>query len=353
MKSSGRIWLAALVISLYGCSRDPEPLGGVRIPLDNEPFEWLSEYNLFEAPMANLQPVAGVVPYDLNTPLFSDYAKKTRFIFVPPGKVIGYRSAGVLDFPFGSILVKNFYYELTEGNNLLETRLLIHYATGWKGLAYVWNATRTDAKLAVGGADIQVARPDQAAGVFTYHVPNQNECKGCHSFNKSLNPIGPKAGNLNRVVDSDDGLVSQLDFWLASGIMSGLASASEGPVYAQWDNVASGSLNSRARTYLDVNCGHCHRPEGPANNTGLHLNLEETDPSKTGFCKLPVAAGPGTGGRPYDIVPGDPERSILLYRMEAVDPVGRMPELGRELPHREGIELIRLWIQSLEPDACD
>ncbi|HEY4655098.1 MAG TPA: SO2930 family diheme c-type cytochrome [Cyclobacteriaceae bacterium] len=348
-----RIRLFILALTLYGCSNYPDPVRSVRVPDDDEPFEWLSEYNLFEEPLASLRPVDGVIPYDLNTPLFSDYAKKARFVFVPAGKVIEYQSAGVLDFPYGSILIKNFYYEQPGENNLLETRLLIHYSTGWKGLAYVWNATHTDAKFTVGGADIQVARPDQPEGVFAYHVPNQNECKGCHSFNKTLNPIGPKAGNLNRVVDSNDGPVNQLDLWLASGIISGLTSGNEAPVYPQWDDASAGSLESRARIYLDVNCGHCHRPEGPANNTGLHLNLEESDPSKTGFCKLPVSAGPGTGGRPYDIVPGDPDKSILLYRMKSVDPASRMPELGRELPHGEGIELIRSWIQSLEPDACD
>lgn len=347
------IWFLVLVVTLQGCSSEPEPQTSVRIPNDDDPFEWLSQYNLFETPMVGLQPVTGVIPYELNTVLFSDYAGKARFLYVPDGESVGYRSQGVLEFPSSTILVKNFYYERQEGNNILETRLLIRYPTGWKALAYVWNDARTDAKLTIGGADIPMARPDQPGSVFNYHVPNQNECKGCHVYNKSLSPIGPRAGNLNRVIDYDNGVVNQLDSWLASGLLKGLTSAGEAPVYPQWDDASTGSLDSRARTYLDVNCGHCHRPEGAANNTGLHLNLEETDPSRIGFCKLPIAAGPGTGGRPYDIVPGEPDESILLYRMESVDAVSRMPELGRELPHREGIELIRDWIQSLKPDLCE
>src|SRR5690606_39301242 len=99
--------------------------------------------------------------------------------------------------------------------------------------------------------------------------------------------------------------------------------------YPVWDDPSSGSLDDRARVYLDVNCGHCHRREGTANNTGLYLNIEERDPTRNGFCKQPIAAGPGYGGRSYDVVPGQPDQSIRLYRMEYVEPASRMTVLGR------------------------
>lgn len=346
-----------IVLALWSCNRDQDPgYGGINTPPEDEPFEWLSQYNLFTTPLRDLKPRLGpmqkFLPYELNTPLFTDYAKKARFIYVPPDKVGSYKSKAVFEFPPGTILVKNFYYDRPEGKDLIETRLLIKYNSDWKAYAYIWNEDDDDARLAIGGADILMPRPDLSGGTFTYHVPNQNECRGCHSFNRKLAPIGPKAGNLNRRIDLDGASLDQLGVWLVYGLISQYTPELP-PTYAVWDDASSGSLHERARIYLDVNCGHCHRREGPANNTGLYLNIEERDPSRIGFCKQPIAAGPGSGGRSYDIVPGDPDRSILLYRLESVEPGSRMPELGRELVHEEGVELIREWIASLDADTCN
>ena len=350
----------AIVIALTLCScaqeQDPAYQGIITPPVD-KPFERLSQYNLFEPPLRNLQPWLGpnpkLVAYDLNTPLFSDYAKKERFVYVPFERTATYKASGVFDFPSGTVLVKNFYYERLGGKNLLETRLLIRYEAEWKAYAYVWNEDQSDAQLTVGGAELEVPRPGVAEGTFAYHVPNQNECKSCHSFNGKLSPIGPTAGNLNRTIALEGRSDNQLDVWTGYGLLSGIASSEDATQYPVWDDPSSGSLDDRARVYLDVNCGHCHRREGTANTTGLYLNIEERDPTRNGFCKQPIAAGPGSGGRSYDVVPGQPDQSILLYRMESVEPASRMPELGRELVHTEGVELIRQWIASLDPDTCN
>jgi hypothetical protein len=166
-------------------------------------------------------------------------------------------------------------------------------------------------------------------------------------------PIGPKAGNLNKSAIIDGVVINQLDHWITLGVLSGLSSSQHAPLYSQWDDPETGSLDNRARVYLDVNCGHCHRPEGPANNSRLFLNLEESNPFNLGFCKSPVAPGRGTGGRLYDILPGEPDQSILLYRMESNEADIRMPEIGRNLAHSEGIELIRDWIYSLGDQSCN
>jgi uncharacterized repeat protein (TIGR03806 family) len=350
--------IITMAMILWCCNPEQDPAyRGVSVPPQDKPFEWLSQYNLFAPPIRNLVPYKTpnlkFLPYDLNTPLFSDYAKKSRFIYVPYEKVGTYKTAGVFDFPEGTILIKNFYYDRLGGKDLIETRLLIRYASEWQACAYVWNEDESDARLAIGGADLEMAAPDVAGGSFVYHVPNQNECKGCHSYNKRLAPIGPKAGNLNRSIVLEGVSTNQLDAWLAYRLVANKYSSDQTPRYPVWDNPLTGSLDERARVYLDVNCGHCHRPEGPANNTGLYLNIEQEDPARLGFCKQPIAAGPGSGGRLYDIVPGDPDKSILIYRMESTDPVSRMPELGRELVHTEGVQLIRQWIASLDFENCN
>ena len=98
---------------------------------------------------------------------------------------------------------------------------------------------------------------------------------------------------------------------------------------------------------LHANCGHCHNPRGAARTSGLFLDIAETDPAVFGVCKPPVATGRGSGGLPFDIVPGNPDGSILVYRISSTDPEVRMPELGRNLVHEEGVALIREWISSM------
>ncbi|MEZ5491320.1 MAG: hypothetical protein R3F50_13505 [Gammaproteobacteria bacterium] len=97
-----------------------------------------------------------------------------------------------------------------------------------------------------------------------------------------------------------------------------------------------------------MNCGHCHNPYGAADTSALLLDGYTRTPRQMGLCKPPVAAGGGAGDRLFGIVPGEPEQSILLYRMQSVEPDEMMPELGRSLVHEEGLDLIRAWIEALE-----
>ncbi len=180
-----------------------------------------------------------------------------------------------------------------------------------------------------------------------YVIPNKNQCKGCHSLSGQLMPIGPKARNLNRTFSYESGPENQLEYWNHAGILANLPASSHRPALADYSN-ETGGLHDRALAYLEINCGHCHRPEGPANTSGLHLTTLETEPAHLGILKSPVAAGKGSGGLHYDIAPGQPDSSILLYRMLQQDPGIRMPELGRQVTHREGVELIREWIAAMD-----
>jgi len=107
----------------------------------------------------------------------------------------------------------------------------------------------------------------------------------------------------------------------------------------------------KARQYLDINCSHCHNEKGPANTSGLHLEAHIPLSNEVGVCKRPIAAGTGTGGNQYDIVPGHADKSIFSYRMASDNPASMMPELGRSLVHEEGVELINAWIESLDGDC--
>ena len=133
--------------------------------------------------------------------------------------------------------------------------------------------------------------------------------------------------------------------------VAGAPAPDAAPRNADWLD-AKQPLDARARAYLDINCGHCHSPKGPGNTSGLWLDAATREPLRLGRCKLPIAAGKGTGDRRHDIVPGQPDASILTYRMVSEDPSAMMPELGRSVVHDEGVQLVRDWIAAMQ-GTCD
>jgi uncharacterized repeat protein (TIGR03806 family) len=344
------VFAAAL---LMGAAPAPAPVS-MEALLAEAPPPTLQDYRLF-ADAAATTPNAGVIPFAVNTPLFSDYAEKQRFVYVPKGQQVRYRAEGAFEFPVGSALVKTFAYPADfrrpdENVRVIETRLLIRKKAGWTAHAYVWNADRTQAVLKRAGTRTDVSFVDAQGRPqkIDYAVPNQNQCKECHSVSKVLAPIGPKARNLNGDYAYADGTENQLARWRKLGILAGAPEPAAAPRTAVWTDLKA-PLEARARAYLDANCGHCHSPKGIASNSGLFLQSEETRPSALGIGKRPVAAGRGSGGLEVAIDPGHPERSILVHRMESNDPGVMMPELGRSVAHAEGLALVKQYVASLKP----
>ena len=320
-----------------------------------EPFpEKLSQWNFFAGHAPELRPNSGVLPYDLNTPLFSDYAAKYRFVWMPPGTSAQYREDQVFDFPIGTVLIKSFAFPEGTGvkEKLIETRLLVHTKIGWVGLPYVWNEKQTEARLQLVPDPVPISYSD-AAGKrhdFTYLIPNANECKQCHENSRVMLPIGPKARNLNKDYAYADGTANQLARWIAVGYLRGAPAPPAVPRAARWDSADSGTLEQRARAYLDNNCAHCHQPGGSAGYTGFDLRLN-ADAASLGVCKSPNSAG-RVGTLIYDLVPGKPEESILVARMESIRPKEMMPQIGRSVVHEEGLALVRAWVGSMSASGA-
>lgn len=319
------------------------------------PAEKLSDYSLFTGKLSDLKSAAGVIPYTMNTPLFSDYAEKARFVRMPEGSVISYNDSAVFDFPEGTVLVKNFFYpkdfrKPAGAREIIETRILLRDARGWKALPYIWNREQTEAYLDVAGETREVSYIDASGKSrrHPYEVPNMNQCKGCHNYQEAMVPIGPSARQLNGLLDYGNGPENQLEHWASLGLIRDLPPPTGRPAGVRWDDPSSGSLNDRARAWLDINCGHCHRQGGPASTSGLYLTVHEKDPLRLGIGKTPVAAGRGSGNLQFSIEPGQPDKSILLYRIQSTDPGVMMPELGRSLTHQEGVALVRDWIRQMQ-----
>ena len=313
----------------------------------NAPPKYLSEFGFFQD-MQNQMPSEEVHPYSLVNPLFSDYTDKLRFVYVPEGQKLTYVEDKVFQFPVGSTLIKTFAYLNTQGEmdaQLLETRLLINTSEGWKAISYVWNQDQTDAKRSVAGATIPTTFINSVGAKVDvrYRAPNQNQCKECHQVNQVMTPIGPKARNMNKNVNYASGDMNQLLYWAAQGWIESKLNADLMQSYEN-ENV---SIDERARAYLDINCGHCHIPGGSADTTGLYLNLTEETKEHLGIFKKPVAAGRASGNLKYSIVPRKSDKSIMIYRMDSLDPGIMMPESGRALADDKGIKLISDWINQL------
>jgi uncharacterized repeat protein (TIGR03806 family) len=346
--------LGALLLALAGCGGAPDDAAGPRtkIILADGPAPKLSDYGFFAGANAGAAPADGVRPYDLVNPLFSDHAAKHRYVYVPKGETATYDAKNVFDFPVGSVLIKTFAFapdmrDPALNARYVETRLLIHKPDGWAAYPYIWNAEQTEATYApVGGHQvIDTIGADGEALHINYAIPNRNQCKECHQSNGVLLPIGPKARNLNHVGPAG---LNQLDDWTTRGILTGAPARDALPaIPLAFD--ASAPLEGRARAYLDINCAHCHNATGSASNSGLYLGWYEDTPTGWGVHKRPTAAGRGSGDHSFVIEPGDPDDSILTFRMASREPGVMMPELGRTTIDDRGVALVRAWIASLPP----
>lgn len=373
-----RFSLVLLVsVLLAACDRADSPV--VVHAADAVP-ERLSDWNLVLSDGRFLRTNTDVLPYELNTPLFSDYALKFRTVWMPAGRAAVYDASEEFEFPVGTIISKTFHYEKAadwsrddyrvvradgdtrldkkgrialDRHQMIETRLLVRYPAGWKAYPYVWNDQQTEAWLEIAGDMKRITLAGQdIEQSFVYLVPDMNQCSACHApdhTSADIRPIGLKARHLNREYSIAGTAVNQIEHWQRAGVLTGVGDPV--PAGVRWSNKKNGDLDERARAYLDINCAHCHNSAGAADTSGLHLNIDAPVDRSFGICKSPTAVGQGSGNRPYDIYPGRPDKSILLYRMQHSDPAIAMPELGRSTVHTEAVQLMQEWIRSLPGDC--
>jgi len=347
-----------LLLIFSSCSDDDNYIPTIEVPvqvspvnlnLDELPYQTLSEYNFFDGNMANLNPVYGVLPYKIISGLFIDYAQAKTFVWMPEDSNATYiNDYTVLDFPTGSVLITTHYFEnvLPDLNSkMVETRLLIKMENEWELFNYVWNENQTEASFTTDGSFVPVDWLDNnETRSVNYRIPSYSECFTCHNKYDVVFPIGPKPQNLNHDLSFSDGVQNQLSKWtefgyLNEGLPSDIVSA------VDWSD-ASQPLELRARSYLDINCSHCHSDEGYCDYRSMRFAFSETDDlSNMGVCVEPDTQIDNS--IPYIVAPGYPERSVLFFRISSTLEQNRMPLLGRTLQHEEGVRLIEEWINSL------
>ena len=357
-----------IVVLLSACQAENKTASTTADTLCNAPGEdvnWqalltenclkLSEYRLFDAAQnPRINPRSPGIAYRLNSALFTDFANKYRYVFIPPGEQATYLAQEAFNFPVGTVLVKVFALPQSASSDaIMEIRLLIHRTRGWIGLAYRWQEGEENGVLDLNGENIttQVWHDDHFSEL-TYNIPSAGNCKICHQFNVNdtslMTPIGPKARLLNLSLQTQDGSINQLQWWQQLGLLINLPEDSSTIEFAPDWHDEHYALQNRAKAYLDINCSHCHRDEGAAALSGLRLEYWRELSYQHGICN--PAHGWRGGG--YDIWPGNGDVSSLPLRMELTAATDRMPPIGRSLTDQAAVDLMRTWINSLPAQSC-
>jgi uncharacterized repeat protein (TIGR03806 family) len=331
----------------------PQPIDGVSVDLSKVPYANLSEYNFFEGEMKNQIPAAGVLIYEPISSLFTDYALKKRFIWMPSGSKANYVSdSEILDLPVGSVIIKTFYYDnvLPNGTTkIMETRLVIRKSSGWIFAEYVWNEEQTEAYLDMNGSNQQISWLQDGLTMQTnYRLPSETECLICHKTYTEPIPIGIKPQHLNKSFQYIDGEMNQLQKWQNVGYLNGPIPSNILTVVDYADD--SKPLRERVRSYLDINCAHCHQENSHCDYRPMRLAFSETLQSQNmGVCVEPEEFIDAS--LVNIITPGNATKSMMHYRLNSTHESNRMPLLGRTLVHQEGVNLLTAYINSIS--TCD
>ncbi len=351
--------LLCLVAGFMRCKKDnedpmtiPEPSApSETFDVTQFPYDKLSDYGFFTGDMKDQVVIDEILPYDVITPLFSDYAHKYRFIWMPSDQKATYNiDSELLDMPDGTIIIKSFYYDNvlpTNEKRLMETRLLYKVDGTWEFADYIWNEEQTEANFDLSGENIDISfiNDDGIQVDFTYRVPSETECFTCHKLTNDALPIGPKPQNLNKDYSYSDGEMNQLQKWVEFGFLENNV-PTEIETVVDWTDETLPLLD-RARAYLDMNCAHCHREDSHCSYRPMRFAWNETVLMENlGVCTEPAELIDPT--QIYVVAPGNANRSMLYYRLDTTDPAARMPLMGRSLIHQEGIDLIRDWINEMD-----
>ena len=316
--------------------------GGSNLP------DLLSETGVF-TDLATLTVASGLIEYDINHPFWSDGAVKRRWIAMPQPAQIQFVATDAWTLPLGTLLVKHFEMEMTEGSpasrRRLETRLLINTQAGWQGFTYRWDVNETDATLLT-TRETETLTVNLAGGGTRdqlYEYPSRTDCLQCHTQVAGF-ALGAKTRQLNRDFAYPNATDNQLRSWNNIDYFTNdIGDASQYAAFSALDDTVV-TVAERARTYLDVNCAQCHQPLGP---TPVEVDLR-FDTAEINMNAVGVTPTAGDLGVPNAEVmaAGEKERSVLWLRLQALDS-NRMPPLASHLVDAQAVDIVGQWIDGL------
>ncbi|MBF0217960.1 MAG: PQQ-dependent sugar dehydrogenase [Gammaproteobacteria bacterium] len=289
------------------------------------------------------QAVDAMVAYEIISPLWSDGAEKRRYFALPDASTLEVTAAGDLTFPPGSVLMKEFLI----GDKLGETRLLYHFASGWKGYSYAWQYDEEGKPL---DAELQTTTLTTTIGGQRWYYPSPGECMECHTEPSGI-VLGPELAQLN-LPTATAPAVNQLTQLEMQGLFSAPLSESQKNqrLYAYDDLTAT--PEARAKSYLHSNCAHCHQPGG-VNTTSMDLRYQTPLPAMA-ICDVAPSRGEMAIENPRLLAPAttaDAAHSVITARMLATDKGLQMPPLAREIVDEQAVALLQQW--QLDLLSCD
>ena len=302
--------------------------------------------------LATLAPAAGLVPYTVNSPLWSDAAVKQRWIALPTNTAITFYPTGEWSFPAGTVLLKNF--ELVTNEDIpalrrrLETRVLVCDTNGYfYGASYKWRADNSDADLVTLGTNETISITT-ATGVRTqtWYYPGRSDCLRCHS-QAAGGVLGPKTRQLNGNYSYPSGVAdNQLRTLNHLGFFSPALNESAITNYTKLVSVldTNYSLELRSRSYFDANCAHCHRPGGVSALFDMRF---DTPLANQGLINGFAANTLGVSGGKI-IVPGNTNKSILFLRDSSLGTI-QMPPIAKNVVDTNAMAVVAAWINALPP----
>lgn len=324
-----------------------------------DPPQLLSQTGAF-SDLATLTPAPGLIPYDVNSPLWSDGTLKGRWIAVPndgthdtASEQVIYQESGAFEFPVGTVLVKHFALPVDETDPSVivpvETRFFVNGTDGsWYGVTYRWNEEGTDATLLTDGEtrDLTIHESGGGTHVQRWDFPSRADCRVCHTMNAD-NVLGPRSHQLNgdSFYPATGRTANQLETWDSLGIFGGSFGPRDPAALPRSvdPHDPHASLDHRVRSYLDANCSHCHHPEGVTANFNARFDVPLAE---QGIIN-------GLINRPWEsanervVKPGDPLLSLMHVRMSRVGG-GQMPPLAKNVVDVAAADLLEDWIRSLD-----
>jgi uncharacterized repeat protein (TIGR03806 family) len=370
------ILLFLFSVFIVSCSNNEEeqyiPLSPVTVDLTQVPYPKLSDYHFFEGDIKNQIPSLNVLPLAPASSLFTDYAHKKRFVWMPIGTHATYNGdEKVLELPVGAVLIKTFYYENVQNvtpigaTRIIETRLMIRKSSGWTFADYIWNTQQTEAYLDLNGSYTNIEWKDENNVIKStnYRIPNEAQCITCHKAKQTINgsevvvniPIGIKPQNLNFNYNYGTSTQNQLTKWIEKGYLENNFSLPSVNNTTVDYNDTSKSIELRARSYVDINCAHCHQTDRHCDYRPMRFAFTETGaPNGQGRTNMGVCVNT-SDMQDFDpilskvVTPGKIDKSMMYFRINTTNEAYRMPLHGRTIIHQEGVALIQQWINSLSP----
>ena len=326
----------------------------------------LSATNAF-ADLESLTVSDGFIPYDMIDPFWSDGAYKKRWMSIPNDgthdtaqEQIQFSENGVWEFPIGTVIIKHFDYPVDDRDpditKKIETRFSIKNTNGnWSFLTYNWNDDETEAFLQETGLDEPMTITTVGGGTrpIEWHFPSTTECLSCHN-EVSQGTLGPRTRYLNSDYDysthTPSGTVgNQLVTLSALGILDEDITDTDTPGYLTHTSIndINGSLDDKARSYLDVNCAYCHQP-GDGGRADFDLRLSQSL-IETGLLTARMNnVLPGLPGDQRILYPGNADKSQLFHRTNDVTPGVMMPPVAKGQVDNAGVLLLQQWINQLQ-----